>query len=123
MEALKAGYTGIGGVQLKMVPLSKDALDLVKAYGAIAMAGQAAEKIAFDKIEGGKDDLRWFERQLKQLDLNVSQYEQEASLKAKRLLKENWDAYLALIDAMKNRESVASCEAAIASKQTVSKAA
>ena len=119
IEAMKAGYAGIGGVQLEMASLTSERLEQVKAYGAIAMAGRAAEKIAFDQIDGGKDDVRWFQQQLKSLDLNVQTFEQEANLKAKRLLNENWEGYLALVDAMKKRASVEDCQKAIASHQVM----
>lgn len=123
IEAMKAGYAGIGGVQLELIPLTQTKLEQVKAYGAIAMAGRAAEKIAFDKIEGGKDDLRWFQQQLNALNLNAQIYEQEANLKAQRLLKENWEGYLALVESMKNRDSVEACKSVIASHTPVSEIA
>lgn len=114
LEAMRAGYTGIGGVQFSSVSLSADALEQAKDYFVISMAGRAAEKLTFDGIEGGGDDLAWLRNQSKTLNLDVQITEQDASLKAKRLLKENWEAYLRLVEAMKNRESVDDCCLAIA---------
>ncbi|MEM9136893.1 MAG: hypothetical protein AAGB01_06050, partial [Cyanobacteria bacterium P01_F01_bin.42] len=51
--------------------------------------------------------------QIRILELDPKIYEQDAKLKANRLLKENWDAYLRLVEAMKNRESVDDCRIAI----------
>lgn len=118
-EAMRAGYTGIGGVQLARVTLSAENLEQVKAYCAIAMAGRAAEQLNFETIEGGGDDLTWLRNQAKSLNLNIQTYEQEAHLKAKRLIKENWDAYLRLVESMKNRASVADCYVAIAQVPTL----
>ena len=76
--------------------------------------GRAAEKLAFETVEGGRDDLAWLRNQTKSLNLNPKLYEQDASLKAKRLIKENWDAYQKLVESMKNRDSVEACCMAIA---------
>ena len=114
MEAIREGYPGIGGVQFSSVTLSADALEQVKDYCAISMAGRAAEKLMFETVEGGRDDLAWLRNQTQSLNLNPQLYEQDASLKANRLLKENWDAYQKLVESMKNRDSVEACCMAIA---------
>ena len=114
IEALREGYAGIGGVQFDLVNLSADDLEQVKNYCTISMAGRAAEKLMFESIQGGGDDLTWLKKQTKRLNLNPNLYEQDASLKANRLLKENWEAYERLVDSMNNRESVEQCCLAIA---------
>ena len=109
LEAMREGYTGIGGVQFETVQLSPNNLPQVQDYCTISMAGRAAEKLMFESIEGGGDDLTWLKQQTSTLNLNAKIYEQDASLKANRLLKENWEAYLRLVEAMTHRKSVEDC--------------
>lgn len=108
-EALQAGYRGIGGVQIEPLPESSTDLDLVADYCAVCMAGRVAEKLSFQSIQGGMDDVNWLRSRTKALQINAQKYEQQGSLKARRLIKEHWQAYLALIEQMKDRKSVQDC--------------
>ncbi|MEM9138073.1 MAG: ATP-dependent Zn protease, partial [Cyanobacteria bacterium P01_F01_bin.42] len=59
LEALRAGYSGVAGVQFEPVRFSADELDRVKDYCTISIAGRVAEKLKFDSVEGGLTDLAW----------------------------------------------------------------
>ncbi len=108
-EALQAGHTGIGGVQIKPMDHPPTSPEQFDRYSAVCMAGRAAEHLSFQSVQGGMDDVHWLRSQAKNWDFNAQKYEQQGNLKARRLLKENWDSYTTLVDNMKHRKSVKDC--------------
>jgi hypothetical protein len=117
-EALKRGQPGQGGVsfddselasQLEQGKISAQMLD---RYCTIWMAGIAAETLVFQNAEGGADDKSKLSGVLTNLGFSESACQQKqrlCSLQAKTLLQENWSAYEALVNAMRQRASVADC--------------
>lgn len=117
-EALKQRQPGQGGVsfddtelasQLERGTISAQMLD---RYCTIWMAGIAAETLVYDNAEGGADDKSKLAAVLIGLKFSESAYEQKqrfCSLQAKTLLQENWSAYQALVNAMRQRATVAEC--------------
>jgi hypothetical protein len=81
------------------------------------MAGIAAETLVYKNSEGGVDDKSKLSMVLTNLGFSASSCEQKqrfCTLQAKTLLQENWSAYQALVNAMRQRASVAECTHAIA---------
>ncbi|MEH2072588.1 MAG: ATP-dependent Zn protease [Nostoc sp.] len=117
-EALKQGQGGLGGVtfddtelasQLEVGKISAQMLD---RYCTVWMAGIAAETLVFDNTEGGTDDKNKLIKVLKILGFSESVYQQKQrfhTLQAKTLLQENWSSYEALVNAMRERNSVEDC--------------
>lgn len=122
-EALKHRQPGQGGVtfddqelasQLERGTISAQMLD---RYCTIWMAGIAAETLVYDNAEGGSDDKSKLVAVLTGLKFSASAYEQKqrfCTLQAKTLLQENWSAYQALVNAMRQRTAVAECISVIA---------
>ena len=108
-EALQAGYSGIGGVRLKPMEAQPGDREEWARYCAVCMAGRAAEQLSFQAVQGGMDDLHWLRSQAQSFAFNAQKSEQQGSLTAKRLLKENWDSYTNLIENMNARKSVQEC--------------
>ncbi len=121
-EALKQKQPGQGGVSFDDNELASE-LDLGKIgvqkldrYCTIWMAGIVAETLVFDRAEGGADDKSKLAGVLKSLGFSSSAYEEKqrfCSLQAKNLLQENWLAYQALVNLMRQRASVIECQNAI----------
>ncbi|MBW4629435.1 MAG: ATP-dependent Zn protease [Brasilonema octagenarum HA4186-MV1] len=122
-EALKQRQPGQGGVsfddgelasQLERGTISAQKLD---RYCTIWMAGIAAETLVYENSEGGADDRSKLLMVLTKLGFSESLGDQKqrfCSLQAKTLLEENWSAYQALVNSMRERASVAECQNAIA---------
>ncbi len=122
-EALKKGLPGQGGVvfgdselenQLSKGSITAQMLD---RYCTIWMAGIAAETLAFNNAEGGADDKTILTAILTNLGFSENLREQKrrfCSLQAKTLIQDNWEAYQALVNAMRKRASVIECQTAIA---------
>ena len=76
------------------------------------MAGIAAEKLVYNRSQGGSEDRQKLRGVLfvagKQQQEIVRQ-ENAATLQAKTLIQTHWDAYQALVIAMSNRTVVADC--------------
>lgn len=122
-EALKQKQPGQGGVsfddgelasQLERGTISAQKLD---RYCTIWMAGIAAETLVYENSEGGADDRSKLLMVLTKLGFSASASDQKqrfCSLQAKTLLEENWSAYQALVNSMRERATVAECQNAIA---------
>ncbi|AUT00947.1 ATP-dependent Zn protease [Nostoc sp. CENA543] len=121
-EALKQGQSGLGGVtfddqeialQLQQGKITTQMLD---RYCTVWMAGIAAESLVYERAEGGNDDQSKLASVLKVLGFSESTYQQKKrfhALQAKTLLQENWSSYQALVQAMRQRGTVADCQKAI----------
>jgi hypothetical protein len=73
------------------------------------VAGGIAENLKHGSIEGNEDDLRKLRQSLSSLNLNIQLYEQQAKRQARQLLKENWQAYEALIVQMEMHQTSTEC--------------
>ncbi|MCX7592768.1 MAG: ATP-dependent Zn protease [Fischerella sp.] len=117
-EAWRQKQPGQGGVsfddrelvsQLEKGTLSAQMLD---RYCTVWMAGITAETLVYKNAEGGADDKNKLAGVLIGLGFSTSACEQKqrfCALQAKTLLQENWSAYQALVDAMRQRATVAEC--------------
>ncbi|PPS43292.1 ATP-dependent Zn protease [Chroococcidiopsis sp. TS-821] len=117
-EALKQKHPGQGGVsfddtevasQLAQGTISTQLLD---RYCTIWMAGVAAETLVYERAEGGADDRQHLHTVLSSLGFSAASVELKqrfCSLQARNLLQQNWAAYEALINAMRQRLDVAEC--------------
>ncbi len=117
-EAWKQKQPGQGGVsfddaelasQLERGNLSAQMLD---RYCTVWMAGIAAETLVYSNAEGGADDKSKLAGVLTSLGFAASACEQKqrfCALQAKTYLQDNWPAYQALVNAMRQRASVADC--------------
>ena len=117
-EAFKQGHYGQGGVVFdpeaaisktldkKDLPLTLDRLCTVW------MAGIAAEKLVYDKAEGGSEDCQQLRIALNMAGLPTSVYGQKerwGQLQATSLLERHQQAFESLVIAMEARKSVAEC--------------
>lgn len=110
-EALQQGQDGQGGVCVE-TPVSFSeaaAAEQVEHYCTVWMAGGVAEALVYEAVEGGKDDLRQLRRTLNRLNMNTKVHERQAGNRARQMLRSNWEAYEALVQAMTDRKSVAEC--------------
>lgn len=109
-EALQQGG-GQGGVCVETPADFSDAAatEQVERYCTVWMAGGVAEALVYEAVEGGKDDLQQLRQTLNRLKLNVKFHERQAGNRARQMLRSNWDAYEALVQAMAHRKSVAEC--------------
>jgi hypothetical protein len=117
-EAFRQGQRGLGGVQFdttifnqpdtvpQQIPL------LIERFSTVWMAGIAAEQVIYGQAIGGADD----RLQLRSLldisglsELAQTQKERWAILQAQNLLESHKEAYQALVNAMKQRQSVLGC--------------
>lgn len=117
-EAFKQGFKAQGWVQfadqllweqLQQGQISAQVLD---RYCAVWMAGIAAETLIFKKAEGGREDRDkiiaiWTQLQRPLSEAKIK--ERWAILQAKTLIETHKVAYLGLVEAMRNRASVADC--------------
>lgn len=118
-EAFRQGQPGNGGVRFDTQNLEASLsqgnlpVTVVDRYCIVWMAGIAAELLAYDEAEGGLGDRQQI-RTLYQLICQSSdaaqQKERWAILQAKTLLQTNETAYTELLDAMRDRKSVADCQ-------------
>lgn len=110
-EALRQGQGGQGGVCVETPTDFSDVTvaEQVERYCTVWMAGGVAEALVYEAAEGGKDDLRQLRQTLNQLQMNVKFHERQAGNRARQMLRSNWDAYEALVQAMTHRKSVAEC--------------
>ncbi|NWF60311.1 MAG: ATP-dependent Zn protease [Fischerella sp.] len=117
-EAWRQKQPGQGGVsfddeelasQLEKGTLSAQMLD---RYCTVWMAGITAETLVYKNAEGGADDQTKLAGVLKSLGFSAFACDQKqrfCALQAKTLLQENWSVYQALVDAMRQRATVAEC--------------
>lgn len=117
-EALKQKQPGQGGVSFNDGELASQleqgiiGTQMLDRYCTVWMAGIAAETLVYNNTEGGSDDRSKLAGVLKNIGLSKSATEQKQRfciLQAKTLLTENWSAYQALINAMRQRTSVVEC--------------
>jgi hypothetical protein len=110
-ESVKAGQSAQGGVMFA-APQTDISSQLLQHYCTVWMAGIAAEKLIFDRSEGGSEDrqkLRGVLFRIGKQQQEIVQQENLATLQAKTLIQTNWAAYQALTTAMNNRATVADC--------------
>jgi hypothetical protein len=110
-ESWRQGRSAQGGVMFAP-PQAAISSRLLEQYCTVWMAGIAAERLMYDRAEGGGEDRQKLRGILfvagKQQQELVRQ-ENAATLQAKTLIQTHWDAYQALVIAMKDRASVAEC--------------
>lgn len=117
-DAIKQGTPGFGGVYFDTDTLFDKAIKtgelrlILDRFCTMWMAGIAAEQLVYNSVEGGQDDcqkiadaLIFFERPASE----AKQKQQWGQLQAKTMLEKHQSAYNALVDALKARESVATC--------------
>ncbi|MEM8637539.1 MAG: ATP-dependent Zn protease [Cyanobacteria bacterium P01_G01_bin.54] len=121
-EAFRQGQPGFGGVVFA-APAPEPAKTIleqqqsVNRYCITLMAGIAAEKLQYSDVEGGGDDRRQLINALAELGLGREAIRfklQWAQLQAEGLIEQHQTAYDALVGAMRERRSVADCQAVLA---------
>ncbi|GAB1544261.1 hypothetical protein NUACC21_69370 [Scytonema sp. NUACC21] len=126
-EALKQKQPGQGGVSFNDGELAsqleqgKITAQMLDRYCTTWMAGVAAESLVYNNAEGGTDDKSKLAGVLTSLGFsrtNVDLKQRFCLLQAKTLLQENWSVYQALVNAMRQRASVAECHRVIESCQS-----
>ncbi|BAZ69629.1 MAG: ATP-dependent Zn protease [Pelatocladus maniniholoensis HA4357-MV3] len=117
-EAWKQKQPGQGGVSFDDAELASQlergslSAQMVDRYCTVWMAGITAETLVYENAEGGADDKSKLAAVLKSLGFSASACEQKQRfcvLQAKTLLQENWSAYQALVDAMRQKTTVSEC--------------
>ncbi len=123
-ETLKNKNSGSGGVIFATNILEQKKGDLreinliVERLGIVLMAGIAAEKLIYNESEGGQEDQQKFAEIYANVGLktsgitlsNLQMKQRQAVLRAKNLIEDNKQSYLALVEAMKERKSVQQCQ-------------
>ncbi|MDY6897825.1 MAG: ATP-dependent Zn protease [Cyanobacteriota bacterium] len=118
-EAFKQKQKGFAGVTFDDVELfskfENDAIttQTLERFYTIWMAGIAAENLVYDNASGGADDKNKLTGVLKSLGCSESlcnQKQRFSILQAKTLLENNWSAYQALVDSMRERATVKECQ-------------
>ncbi len=115
-EAYRQGHPARGGVEFSDEHLvatpQKLSSPILKNYFTVWMAGIAAEKLVYEKAEGGGDDLQKLRAVLavtESSSFNQKQKERLAREQARTLLQAHWKAYSLLVEAMKQRQPVSEC--------------
>jgi hypothetical protein len=110
-ESLQAGQSAQGGTIFAPPPAEISA-QLLQNYCTVWMAGIAAENSIYDRAEGGSEDRQKLRGVMflagKQQQEIVTQ-ENLATLRAKTLIQNHWEAYQALAIAMSDKTGVAEC--------------
>ena len=118
-ESIRQGISSQGGTIF--APPQTDIATQIQQYCTVCMAGIAAEKLVYDRSQGGSEDRQKLRSILflagKQQQEMVTQ-ENLAALTAKTLIQTHWAAYQALVVSMESRASVADCCEAIATLAT-----
>lgn len=118
-EAFKQKQKGFAGVTFDDVEVlsqfEKGAITtrILERYYTIWMAGIAAETLVYQNASGGADDKNKLIGVLKSLGCSESACNQKkrfSILQAKTLLENNWSAYQALVDTMRERATVKECK-------------
>jgi hypothetical protein len=110
-DSFRQGQSAQGGV-IFAPPPSDISSKLLQKYCTVWMAGIAAEKSIYSESQGGSEDrqkLRGVLFLAGKQQQEIVQQENLATLQAKALIKDHWDAYQALVIAMSNRTTVADC--------------
>lgn len=117
-EALQQNQPGQGGVSFddrelaSQLETGKISAQMLDRYCTVLMAGIAAEKLVYDKVEGGADDKSKLNAILNALGFSPANSQQKLRfyiLQARTLIQENWSNYQNLVDAMHERKSVSEC--------------
>ncbi|MEB3355754.1 MAG: ATP-dependent Zn protease [Synechococcales bacterium] len=117
-EALRRNQPGRGGVTFDTQELEQQVArgelpaQLVDRYGAVWMAGIAAEQLTYGNSQGGNDDRQKFRILWQQLQRPQAECEVKlrwSALKARTLLEAHHSTYEALVEAMTQRRPVADC--------------
>ncbi|MGB7442536.1 MAG: ATP-dependent Zn protease [Coleofasciculaceae cyanobacterium] len=117
-EALKNGQPGLGGVIFDTEKLSPNVLAplemqlTLERFCTVWMAGIAAENLAYGNVEGGGEDRHKLREALSlwgRQEAEFVQKERWATRQAETIIGDNKDSYEALVEAMKQRTSVAEC--------------
>ncbi len=110
-ESFRRGYSAQGGVIFAPPPLDISA-QLLQNYCTVWMAGIAAEKLVYDRSEGGSEDrqkLRGIMFLAGNQQQEIVRQENLAALQAKTLIQTHWVAYEALVMMMGERATVTEC--------------
>jgi hypothetical protein len=110
-ESVREGNPAQGGV-IFAPPPPNISTQLLQQYCTVWMAGIAAEKLIYDRSQGGGEDrqkLRGVLFLAGKQQQDIVQQENLSALQAKTLIQTNWDAYQALVNSMGNRATVADC--------------
>lgn len=117
-ETLKNNNSGSGGVIFETNIIQQKTEDLrefnlvLERIGIVLMAGIAAEKIIYQNSEGGEEDLQKFTNIYANLGItmsNLQMKQRQAILQAQNLIETHKNSYLALVEGMTIRKSVAEC--------------
>jgi hypothetical protein len=110
-ESLQQGRSAQGGVMFAP-PCADISAQQLQNYYTVWMAGIAAENLIYDRSIGGSEDrqkLRGVMFLTGKQQQEIVRQENQATLQAKTLIKDHWQAYQALETAMGDRQSVADC--------------
>ena len=117
-DALKKGHKGQGGVIFDEETIYNQKLKIgqlpliLERFCTVLMGGIAAETIYYSNVEGAENDRQKFREILKNSGIPSQSFPQKESwskLQATNLIKQNESAYLALINALKNKASIEEC--------------
>lgn len=100
----------------------KEIKKTIEDFTVVLMAGIAAETVMLKNSEGGKEDHQLFNSLYRDLGFPSVQFQTQqrfAILKAKTIIEENKEAYLALVEAMTKRLSIEECRAIIQEKSKI----
>jgi len=118
-EAFRRKQPGKGGVQFDTTALEKAGTQpnqvnlMLDRFCTVWCAGMAAETLQYGNAEGGGDDRAQLQSVLTDFGYPQNQRQQKeewAKLQAKSLIERNQEAYHALVNVMRERASVETCE-------------
>jgi hypothetical protein len=110
-ESFKQGRTAQAGVMFAP-PCPNISAQQLQNYYTVWMAGIAAEKLSYDRSIGGGEDrqkLRGVMFLTGKQQQEIIRQENQATLQAKALIKDHWQAYQTLVSAMGDQKSVNDC--------------
>jgi hypothetical protein len=110
-ESFRQGRSAQGGVMFAP-PQTDISSQLLQQYCTVWMAGIAAEKLIYDRAEGGSEDrqkLRGILFISGNQQQEIVRQENSAALQAKTLIQTHWEAYQAVAIKMGERATVDDC--------------
>jgi hypothetical protein len=110
-ESFRQGRSAQGGVMFAP-PQTDISSQLLQQYCTVWMAGIAAEKLMYDRAEGGSEDrqkLRGILFIAGNQQQEIVRQENSAALQAKTLIQTHWEAYQAVVIKMSERATVDDC--------------
>jgi hypothetical protein len=110
-ESFRQGRSAQGGV-IFAPPQTDISNQLLQQYCTVWMAGIAAEKLMYDRAEGGSEDrqkLRGILLIAGNQQQEIVRQENSATLQAKTLIQTHWEAYQAVAIKMSERATVDDC--------------